>query len=226
MVRSMFVRSLLTIVAHDARLRLGHVRGPGTSSPTRQRGVATAGEVDQDRLAQHIDVAVDLRRGLRGDRGGRRPRELEDAQGDATRGEREPRRFDDRAHRGLLGLRERGPSTRCPGVGGCSSGDSTPAVGGGERRGDERARLGGIDDVVDLEQLGGVDRLGVLLRGRGDLPHALLALLIVRDRLELLAQRQRTAPSRPIGPRWALGQATVSSGSCRLPPTIACAPSP
>src|SRR4051812_6582577 len=37
---------------------------------------------------------------------------------------------------------------------------------------------------------------------------------------------RRTAPSRPIGPRCALGHAIVSTGSWRLPPTIAWAPSP
>ena len=37
---------------------------------------------------------------------------------------------------------------------------------------------------------------------------------------------RRTAPSRPIGPRCAPGHATVSTGSCRLPPAIACAPNP
>ena len=36
----------------------------------------------------------------------------------------------------------------------------------------------------------------------------------------------RTAPSSPIAPRWAPGQAIVSSGSWVLPPSIAWAPRP
>src|SRR3954452_663098 len=50
--------------------------------------------------------------------------------------------------------------------------------GGGERRGDERPRLRRVDDVVDLEQLRGVERPGVLLRGGGDVAHALLTLAL------------------------------------------------
>ena len=88
-----------------------------------------------------------------------------------------------------------------------------------QRRGDQAARLGRVDDVVDLEELGGVERLGVLLRGGGDLAGP------ARSRSSSssiasssLRRPSRTAPSRPIGPRCAPGQATVSSGSCRLPP--------
>src|SRR3954453_8129041 len=60
---------------------------------------------------------------------------------------------------------------------------------------DERARFGWIDHVVQLEELRGVDRLRVLLRGRGHLAYALLTRLVVLDRLELLAQPQ---PHRPL----------------------------
>src|SRR3954451_22592451 len=59
---------------------------------------------------------------------------------------------------------------------------------GGERGGDQPARLGRVDHVVELEQRRGVEGLGVLLRRRGHLAYALLALLLVGDRLELLAQ--------------------------------------
>ena len=89
------------------------------------------------------------------------------------------------------------------------------------------AGLGRVDHVVELEQRRRVERLGVLFGGGGELADALLALGLVGDRLELLAQR-RAAP-RPRGPSargGRVGQATVSSGSCRLPPAIAWAPRP
>ena len=58
----------------------------------------------------------------------------------------------------------------------------------GEGRGDQAACLGRVDHVVDLEEGGGVERLGVLFGGGGEVADAALALGLVVDRLELLAQ--------------------------------------
>ena len=53
-----------------------------------------------------------------------------------------------------------------------------------------RAGIGRVDDVVDLEQLSGVERLGILLCRRRRLAYAFLALIVVGDRLQFLAQPQ------------------------------------
>src|SRR3954451_13611866 len=57
-----------------------------------------------------------------------------------------------------------------------------------KRRRDQAAGVGGIDHVVELEQLRGVERLRVLLGCRRHLAHALLARLLVVDLLELPPQ--------------------------------------
>jgi hypothetical protein len=59
-----------------------------------------------------------------------------------------------------------------------------------ERRRDQRPGLRGIDHVVELEQRRRVQRPGVLLGQRGEVADAPLALALVGDRLELLAQAE------------------------------------
>ena len=80
------------------------------------------------------------------------------------------------------------PLTRCRRTGG--GGAARVRRRRRQRRGDQCPRLGRVDDVVDLEHLSGVERLGILLRGGGGLPDPLLALIVVGDRLEFLAQAQ------------------------------------
>ena len=100
------------------------------------------------------------------------------------------------------------------------SGRGAWAVGGGERRGDQRASLGRVDDVVELEQRRGVERPRVLLGHRGQVADALLALGLVGDRLELLAHRRAgprpRAPSGRGGPRARRRSAAARAG-CRRP---------
>lgn len=54
-----------------------------------------------------------------------------------------------------------------------------------------------VDHVVELEQRGSVERLGVLLGQRGQLADSLLALALIGDRLELPAEPQ---PDRSLEP--------------------------
>src|SRR5690606_21881588 len=76
-----------------------------------------------------------------------------------------------------------------------------------------RARVGGVDDVVDLEELGGVHRRGVLLGERGELPDATLALLLVGDRLELAPHAE---PDRALEPHRTEVRAGPRDGEDRL----------
>ena len=63
-----------------------------------------------------------------------------------------------------------------------------PGGGGCQRRSDQPAGIRGIDDVVDLEYLSGVERLGILLRRGGCLAYAFFTFVVIGDRLELFAK--------------------------------------
>src|SRR6266511_5240051 len=67
--------------------------------------------------------------------------------------------------------------------------------GRGERRADRASRLGGVDDVVELEQGRGVERLGVVVCGGGKRLNSRLALRRVVDRLQLAPEAE---PHRPL----------------------------
>ena len=91
---------------------------------------------------------------------------------------------------------------------------------------DQAAGLRRVDHVVDLEERAALIALAfscaIAVTSRTRCSRSSSSSIASSS----LRMPSRTAPSRPIGPRWAPGHATVSSGSCRLPPTIACAPSP
>ena len=96
-----------------------------------------------------------------------------------------------------------------------------------EGRRDQAPGLGRVDHVVELEQGRGVERLRVLVGVRRPSPRGARA----RSVSSAIASSSRrkpslTAPSSPIAPSSAVGQPTVSSGSCMLPAAIAWAPSP
>src|SRR5688572_23720353 len=55
---------------------------------------------------------------------------------------------------------------------------------GGQRGGDPAARVGGVDDVVDLEDTRDVQRFAVFVRAGDHLVVAVLAFLFVVDRVQ------------------------------------------
>ena len=94
-------------------------------------------------------------------------------------------------------------------------------------QGDEvAARLGGVDDVVDLEVRGDADALADFVGLGDEFLEQLPALLLVGRGIQLAAIAERTAPSKPIPPNSLVGQAKQPSGAFVDPPIIAWAPSP
>ncbi len=83
----------------------------------------------------------------------------------------------------------------------------------GERRGDQRPRLCRIDDIIDLEQGGGIQGLCVSLCGIGEVANPLLTLLLIGDRIELLSQCQ---PDRALKAHWAEVSCRPGKGEQRL----------
>ena len=68
-----------------------------------------------------------------------------------------------------------------------------------QRFGNEATRVGGVDHVIDLKDMSGVERLGVFLRGCGSLAHPFLTLFVIHDGIELFAQAQ---PNGALQPHW------------------------
>ena len=77
-------------------------------------------------------------------------------------------------------------------------GRSGGAVAGrGEGAGDRRPGISRIDDVVDFEDLSGIERLGVLVHLRGEFADALLAFTLVLDRFEISPHRKADRAFQP-----------------------------
>ena len=91
----------------------------------------------------------------------------------------------------------------------------------------QRRRVGGVDDVVDLEDAGRVERLAPVVGGGHHRLEHPLTLGLVGDGVELAAEaRGARRPPGPCPPSSPVGQATQNSGALNEPPAMAWAPRP